>query len=100
MDEMKETVAEIRETIAEARGTWKAGFVFIGAMNVLLMPAIVWLFSSTLETREVNISQSVKIEKLESSFENCNTTSEIPKKNKLTSNELSARKEEFVISSR
>ena len=53
--------------------------VFVGALNVLVLPALVWLFSSTLQTREVNVSQSVKIEKLENELQERNRRSEAPK---------------------
>lgn len=52
--------------------------VFVGALNALVLPCLVWLFSSTLETREMNISQGVKIEKLESGLQERDRRSEAP----------------------
>lgn len=51
---------------------------FVGALNVLVLPALIWLFSSTLQTREANVSQSVKIEKLEFAMQERDRRSEVP----------------------
>jgi len=77
--DLNDRLIRIEETISEARGTVKAGMVFVGALNVLVLPALVWLFSSTLQTREINVSQSVKIEKLENELQERNRRSEAPR---------------------
>lgn len=76
--DLNDRLTRIEETLAEARGTVKAGMVFVGALNVLVLPALVWLFSSTLDTREINIAQGVKIEKLESGLQERDRRSEVP----------------------
>lgn len=76
--DLNDRLGRIEETVLEARGTVKAGMVFVGALNVLVLPALVWLFSSTLQTREVNVSQGVKIEKLENELQERDRRSKAP----------------------
>ena len=76
--DLNDRLGRIEETVLEARGTVKAGMFFVGALNVLVLPALVWLFSSTLQTREANISQGVKIERLEFAIQERDRRSELP----------------------
>lgn len=76
--DLNDRLGRMEETISEARGTVKAGMFFVGALNVLVLPSLVWLFSSTLQTREVNVSQGVKIEKLELAVQERDRRSKAP----------------------
>lgn len=67
LDTIEETIKQVNLSSAEAKGAVKAGMVFVGALNTLFFPAVLWLFSSTLTCRDANITQEVRIEKLESS---------------------------------
>lgn len=67
LDTIEETIKQVNLSSAEAKGAVKAGMIFVGALNTLFFPAVLWLFSSALTCRDANIAQEVKIEKLESS---------------------------------
>ena len=84
--DLNDRLGRIEETISEARGTVKAGMFFVGALNVLVLPSLVWLFSSTVNTREINVSQGVKIEKLENELQEHNRRSEAPQEQIPTEN--------------
>ncbi len=66
LDTLEETIKEVNLSSSEAKGAVKAGMLFVGALNALFLPAVFWLFSSTLNCRDTNIAQEVKIEQLQS----------------------------------
>lgn len=84
--ELTDRLGRIEEIISEAKGTVKAGMIFVGVLNALVLPSLVWLFASTVNTREVNISQGVKIEKLENESQERNRRSEAPQEQISTEN--------------
>jgi len=67
-DDLADRIEQLEKTIAEARGTIKAGVVFMAILNTLFLPIIVWMLTSTVTTRELTMVHSVKIEKLEASL--------------------------------
>ena len=69
LERIEDTMVVVKETIAKAKGTMTAGVGFVGVLNALFLPALVWLFSTTLTNREVSVAQGVKIERLESTCE-------------------------------
>lgn len=59
----------VQETISEAKGTIKAGVLFMGALNALMLPIAVWQLSSTVATRETNAVQDTRLLVLEKTCE-------------------------------
>lgn len=60
----------VQETISEAKGTIKAGVLFMGVMNALLLPIMAWQLTSTVATRETNAVQDTRLQILEKACEN------------------------------
>jgi hypothetical protein len=62
---LEESLEGVKATQAEAKGYLKAGMVFVGALNTLVLPALIWLFTTTLESKQETAVQGVRIERLE-----------------------------------
>lgn len=68
----------VQETISEAKGTIKAGVLFMGVMNALMLPIMAWQLTSTVATRETNAVQDTRLLVLEKTCEDRRSANALP----------------------